>query len=141
MTFGEKVRTLRKERGISQSELARAIGVSTRTVASYEGGRSYPKVREVYDRLARFFKVDINYLKTEHEELLTAAGAAYGSRGQMQAQEILEQSARLFAGGGLSEEDEQAFIMEMNRLFWDSKERSKKFTPKKYLHDGNLDPK
>lgn len=37
MTFGEKVRTLRKERGISQSELARAIGVSTRTVASYEG--------------------------------------------------------------------------------------------------------
>lgn len=61
MTFGEKVKSLRKKHGLSQPELAQAIGVSVRTIASYEAGRSYPKVRDMYDRLARVFGVDVNY--------------------------------------------------------------------------------
>lgn len=48
-------------------------------------------------------------------------------------QNILEQTAQLFAGGSLSDEDELAFITEMQRLYLDSKERAKKYTPKKYL--------
>lgn len=133
MTFGEKLKALRREHGLSQPALAQAIGVSVRTIASYEAGRSYPKVRDVYNRLAGVFGVDVNYLKTENEEFFTEVGEAYGLRGQMQARNILEQSAKLLAGGELSEEDADAFMLEMNRLFWDSKERARKYTPKKYL--------
>ena len=43
MNFGEKVRELREAKGLSQVELGRLIGVSYRTVQSYEAGKSYPK--------------------------------------------------------------------------------------------------
>ena len=36
MTFGEKVQTLRKERGLSQTEFGKLVGVSLRTVRGGE---------------------------------------------------------------------------------------------------------
>lgn len=133
MNFGEKVKELREAKGFSQPELGRRVGVSTRTIASYEAGKSYPKQREVYDRLAKELDVDVNYLRTENEVFMEEVGSRYGRRGVLQAKDILEQTAQLFAGGSLSDEDELAFITEMQRLYLDSKERAKKYTPKKYL--------
>ena len=52
MTFGEKVRRLRKEKGWTQAELAKLSGLSLRTIISYEKGESYPKKRSTYDVLA-----------------------------------------------------------------------------------------
>ena len=39
MKFGEKVRALREEKGMTQKDLAEALQVSTRTVVSYERGQ------------------------------------------------------------------------------------------------------
>ena len=67
-------------------------------------------------------------------------GALYGRRGQAQASEILSQTRELFAGGSLSEEDQKAFAIEMQRIFMDSKKVAReKFTPKKYRknNEGN----
>ena len=133
MNFGEKLKELREAKGISQAELGRLIGVSYRTVQSYEAGRSYPRYREVYERLAKELDVDVNYLRTENEVFMEEVGTKYGRRGVLQAKDILEQTAQLFACGSLSDEDELAFITEMQRLYLDSKERAKKYTPKKYL--------
>ena len=36
MTFGEKVKTLRKEKGLNQTQLAQAVGVSLRTIRGWE---------------------------------------------------------------------------------------------------------
>ncbi|MGN1409022.1 MAG: helix-turn-helix domain-containing protein, partial [Eubacteriales bacterium] len=38
MNFGDKVKHLREAKKFSQSELGRRIGVSSRTIASYEAG-------------------------------------------------------------------------------------------------------
>ena len=51
MTFGEKVRRLRKEKGWTQAELAKLSGLSLRTIISYEKGESYPK--KVVSRIFR----------------------------------------------------------------------------------------
>lgn len=67
MKFGEKVRALREEKGMTQKDLAEALQISTRTVVSYERGQSYPKQRRVYDRLASLFDVETNYLYMEDE--------------------------------------------------------------------------
>ncbi len=133
MKFGEKVKELRTKKGMSQPELAKAIEVSTRTIAGYESCKSYPRSQEKYEKLAVALDTSVDYLRTESDSFITQAGEQYGRRGQLQAQEILEQTAQLFAGGFLSEEDEYAFTMDMQKIFWDSKQRAKKFTPKKYI--------
>ena len=135
MKFSEKVKKLRKDMKLSQAELAEKIGVSSRSVASYEGGTSYPRYKETYDALAAALGVDVNYLRTEEEEFLEDVGQQFGSRGQRQAEAILSDARRLFAGGELSDDDKLAFLMEMQQLFLDSKQRAKKFTPRKYSQD------
>ena len=133
MTFGEKVKDLRTKKEWSQEALAKMLGVSRRTVIAYEQGTSYPRHREIYEKLAKAFDVEVNYLRTENEEFMEDVGQQYGRRGQMQAKEILEQSRGLFAGGTLSPEDEIAFIQQIQQLYLDSKKRAKdKFTPIKY---------
>jgi len=53
MTFGEKVRTARIERDLSQKELARRTGIAVRTIVNYETGARRPKRRESYVALAK----------------------------------------------------------------------------------------
>jgi len=133
MKFGEKVREQRKRRKLSQTELAKELGVTLRTLGNYETGASHPKTRDIYFKLAAFFDVDVNYFLTEDEEFLTTVAERYGKRGLDQASVILDQTAALFAGGELSETDQIAFLHDMQRLFLDSKEKAReKFTPKKY---------
>jgi len=139
MKFGEKVKELRSKKNMSQPELAKILGVSTRTIAAYESCNSYPRRQEMYDKLAEILGVSVDYLRTENDAFLTEAAEQFGRRGQLQAQEILEQTAQLFAGGFLSDDDELNFQMEMQKIFFDSKMRAKKFTPKKYLETENTD--
>ena len=133
MKFGEKLKYLRKGiKGLTQEKLSKEIGVSARTIISYENGVSYPKKREVYSKLATLFNVDINYLLTEDEEFITDAGDKYGSRGAKQAEALVAEIGGLFAGGELSEVDKDAVMRSLQQAYWDAKEDNKKYTPKKY---------
>ena len=133
MTFGEKVKNLRKNKGLNQTQLADAVGVSLRTVRGWEIEGRYPKKHDLYQKLADILSCDISYLMTEEEAFITEASEQFGNRGAKQAQQILEQAAAMFAGGELSDEDKTAFMDEIQSLYLDSKRRAKKFTPKKYL--------
>ena len=133
MKFGEKLQRQRLDRGLSKVELAKELGLTTRTLDNYESGTSHPKSREIYHKLSEFFDVDINYFLTEDEEFLTLAAQRYGNKGMTEAKEVLEQTAALFAGGKLSDDDKLAFLHEMQAIYFDSKERArKKFAPKKF---------
>ena len=135
MTFGEKVKTLRTTKKMSQAQLAQELGVALRTVSGWENQNRYPKKRELYQNLADILGCDISYLMSEEESFITEAAEQFGSRGAKQAQQILEQAAAMFAGGELSDEDKTAFMDEIQMLYLDSKMRAKKYTPKKYLKD------
>ena len=135
MTFGEKIKTLRKSKNLNQTQLANAIGVSLRTIRGWEIEGRYPKQHELYQKLADILGCDVSYLMTEDVSFVTEATEQYGSRGAKQAQQILEQAAAMFAGGELSDDDKTAFMDEIQMLYLDSKKRAKKFTPKKYLKD------
>ena len=61
MSFGERLRERRKELGISQRDLAKALGVSLSAVSNYENGQS--AIREdVLLRLFRVLEIEPNYL-------------------------------------------------------------------------------
>ncbi len=132
MKFGEKVRDLRREKKLSQTELGDAVGVTLRTVRGWELEGRYPKKRDIYYKLADALDCNATWLMTEEDSYVDDTSDRYGSKGVKQAQEILEQAAALFAGGDLSEEDEIEFVNEIQALYLDSKKRARKFAPKKY---------
>ena len=136
MNFGEKVKMLRKGAHMSQAELARELGVSTRTVQSYEKGQSYPKQRSIYAKMSSIFGVEQNYLLTETEAFVASATEQYGSRGKKDAQELIEELTGLFAGGEMADEDLDALMYAVQKAYVEAKEANKKFTPKKYLNTG-----
>lgn len=137
MKFGEKLRDLRQENGLTQAELAEKAGISLRTISYYESGTTYPKNRNVYDTLAHILDVDVNYLRNEGDEFITSARQMYGYRGAKQAEEIVAEVTGLFAGGELSEEDKDAVMQALQQAYWDAKEENKKYTPKKYRKDSD----
>ena len=56
-----KLRTLRKDRGLTQSELGKALGVSPSTIGMYEQGRREPD-KDALLAIANFFNVTTDYL-------------------------------------------------------------------------------
>jgi transcriptional regulator with XRE-family HTH domain len=63
--FGEKLRQLRDERGISQKEMAKAIGVSAAYLSALEHGRRGQPTWDKLQRIIQYF----NIIWDEAEEL------------------------------------------------------------------------
>ena len=61
MEFRERLYQLRKGRGISQEELANAVGVSRQAVQKWEAGASTPDLENL-TALADHFSVTLDYL-------------------------------------------------------------------------------
>ena len=62
MTFGERLRMLRREAGLSQEELGRRAHVSARVIGYYEADDRFPKDQQTLIDLARAFQVSLDYL-------------------------------------------------------------------------------
>ena len=61
MTFGENLKALRKERGLTQEEFAKQSGVSRSAIGMYESGKREPSF-ETLELFSDFFNVDMNKL-------------------------------------------------------------------------------
>lgn len=60
--FASVFKQLRKEKGLTQDELAEALGITKQAVSHYERGTREPRNQEMLELIADFFNVDINYL-------------------------------------------------------------------------------
>ena len=131
MKFGEKLIQLRTDKGMKQSEVAEAVGISRRNYISYEKDGRYPRKREMYHKLAEVFGCDVNYLLTENEEFVLQAGEQYGSGGRKEAEQLVSQLVGMFAGDKLSDEDKDAVMRALTEAYFDCKADNKKYAPKK----------
>ena len=71
MEFYEKLQELRKNRGLTQEELAEALFVSRAAISKWESGRGYPSIDSLKD-ISHFFSVTIDELLSS-EKLLSIA--------------------------------------------------------------------
>lgn len=60
-TFSNRLRDLRREKKMTQDELAKVLGISKSAVSMYENGNREPDF-ETLEAIADFFNVDMNYL-------------------------------------------------------------------------------
>ncbi|MBO4929673.1 MAG: helix-turn-helix transcriptional regulator [Clostridia bacterium] len=71
MEFHEKIQILRKNRGMTQEELAEALFVSRTAVSKWESGRGYPSIDSLKE-ISGFFSITIDDLLSG-EKLLSIA--------------------------------------------------------------------
>lgn len=68
--FGERIRHLRKKRGLTIMDVEKATGIGHSTISRWERGESVPNSSEIYQILMDYFKVDMSYLMGVSEGVL-----------------------------------------------------------------------
>lgn len=102
MEFKDRLKNLRLNKGLSQVELAKELGVSHASIGMYEAGQRVPRdnIREL---IADYFNVDTNYLMGFDRTLF------YVDPTTMSAQGLLAKNPKLtevvFACEGLSDKE------------------------------------
>ena len=71
MEFNEKLQQLRKQKGLTQEEMAEALFVSRTAISKWESGRGYPNI-ESLKAIAKFFGVTVDELLSGEQVLSIA---------------------------------------------------------------------
>jgi len=143
MTRGEKIRTARIALNLSQIELAEKVGVTERSIYSYEQLEATPR-RNTLQKLAEALNVTVTYLMDEDEldglknidqELfMLKVKKEYGYKGEKEASEVISRASALFAGGELDERAKDLFFQSLREVYLESKaEASRKFAGRKRI--------
>jgi len=126
------IKFLRKSNNWVQEYVANEIGTSKHVISNWERGVANPDLDQLL-KLANLFDVSTDYLLSDNESFLIDAAEKYGYRGKKKAESFINETALLFAGGELSEKDQDKVFKAITEIYWRSKEKNKKYTPKKYL--------
>jgi transcriptional regulator with XRE-family HTH domain len=106
MAIGDKILTLRKERGWSQQKLAQKVGTSGPIIGRYERGEMVPSV-EVAKKLADTFGITLDYLVDD-------TGRAAEIKDKTMLKRLMELEA-------LDTEDQKTIVHVLDSLLRDAK--------------------
>lgn len=141
-TIGEKIRALREAQGMSQIELAEKIGVTNRTIHTYECLGAIPRGKNIV-KLCEVFHVSRAYLANpeiedpsyglEEAKYIEAVREKYGNKGASDVESMIHDSQMFFAGGDVPQEDKDKFFEAVVEAYMYCKKGAHdKFTPNKY---------
>lgn len=135
MTFSDKIKVSRELCNLTQQQLADKVGVSKRTIASYESTDARAR-SSTMRKLAVALGVSYDYLANdeitdprqgiEKMTYIETARQQFGNKAANEVDELLERNAALFAGGELSEEAKDAFFTAVTKAYLECKEQAKK---------------
>lgn len=131
MKFNERLKELREKNNLTQEQLAKISGVSSRMIQRYEYGTSRPRL-DAADKIAKALNVSTDELLGNADMLVAQANEKYGARGAKQAKQLTDEVTGLFAGGDMAEEDMDLMMKAIQDAYWIAKEKNKKYTPKKH---------
>ena len=139
--FADKVKDARISLGMSQTQLAQEVGVSSRSVQAYESGEKKPR-QAMMAKLAKALKVSIRFLSDDEcedpvadiakDNYIEEARERYGAKGARDMDQLLADNAALFAGGELSQDQKDAFFQAVMTAYVTCKEEAKKKFGKKH---------
>ncbi len=132
--FGEKVRDQRELLKLSQEQLANMVGVSRRTIITYEAGSATPR-QKTLKKIAEALGVTQRYLTTDtsddpqdgidQEPVIEAAREKYGKKGAEEMANVLMKNEALFAGGTLSEDQKDMFYEAITKAYFANKQHAR----------------
>ncbi len=95
MTFGEKLQKLRREKGLSQDQLAEELNVSRQAVSKWERGEALPDTDMVVG-LSELFSVSTDYLLKEQPQS-TKNQEAHAGQGFLPSWGICSEQRAIFS--------------------------------------------
>jgi len=131
MNFGEKLKAVRLQAGVSLERLSADLGVTKRTLINYESEQTIPPI-DILPKVAKFFNLPVESLITDNEVFLAQAYEKGGAKAKREAEQLISDASGLFAGGKLSEDEKDVVMKALQDAYWIAKEENKnKYTPKK----------
>lgn len=115
-SFGERLRDLRKEKNLLQSEFGSVFGLSPSGIGSYERNEREPSYSHLV-AFSDFFNVSIDYLMCRTDERLMVD--RYIERDTFELSELLDKYTITVKGNKLSSEDKTKLKDVAVGLFWD----------------------
>ena len=132
MVFKDRLKEARIEVNMTQAELAKAVGLTTRTIQNYELGDRRPRGYEIVEKLANALGVRLEDLMGPADMYVLQANEKGGTKAARDIDELVSEVTGMFAGGELSEDALEGAMMALNEAYWIAKKKNKKYTPKKY---------
>ncbi|MDF7637537.1 helix-turn-helix transcriptional regulator [Leuconostocaceae bacterium ESL0958] len=68
MEFGQRLKQLRQEKGITQKQVAEAFYTSRQNISSWENGKTYPNMKDLI-HLSDFFGVSLDVFLKEDQQV------------------------------------------------------------------------
>ena len=103
MQFGDRLKALRKERKMSQQELAEYLNISARVIGYYEANDRFPKDARTLIEIANIFNISLDYLLGEelpsrfsYSELLEIAKVHFRLATPGQQREIFQDITNIY---------------------------------------------
>ena len=114
-TFGDRLRELRRERGMQQRELGELYNLSSSAIGSYERNLREPTL-ELLLQLSEYFGVSVDYLLCRTEERLTAK--EYKEKDSYELAEFMSGHTITVGGVVVSPADKRRIRDMATGLFW-----------------------
>lgn len=137
MTVGEKIKQLRKDNKITQTELGKILNVEKSTISMYENNNTQPPIQTL-STIAKYFNVTTDYLlgnETKNKEQNSQDKDEKDIAKSMKKlkEQLKEQQGLMFDGEPLDDTTIELLLEELERQERLVKKINKKYTPKKYL--------
>jgi len=135
-TFSERMRELRKEKGISLEKLAEMMGTTKATLSRYENSKRIPNI-EFVKELAKIFDVSVDYLLGRTDVRNTFIPDDYTQKYKvtkkdlLQYEDFIKHAGAFFMNDEVAEEDKEKLFKDISELFWKAKEINKEKYGKK----------
>lgn len=101
-TFGDRLRQLRDEANLKQSELGEIFNLSSSAIGSYERNERKPEYKYLFS-FADYFHVSLDYLLGRSDERMTIE--QYISKADFELSHLLDKYTILIQGKELSKSD------------------------------------
>ena len=131
MAFKDNLKARREELGMTQLELSKAAGITTRTIYNYESGERRPSNIEVVQKIANALDTSVEKLLSNGETLVIEAHERGGARAAKDINELVSEVTGMFAGGKLSDDALDGAMRALNEAYWIAKDKNKKYGRKK----------
>ena len=126
--FGLNVVYYRKRKKLTQLQLAELVDIDRSHISAIELGNVGVSFDVIF-KLCEVLDTRVEYLVSS-DDFFALVHAEDGAKGVASAQQLLDCAGALFAGGDMSEDDKDKVMLALQKIYWKSKEKNKKYSSK-----------